>query len=468
MGLFSRKRDAEGFYTGDAPVNAPGLDGAAPGAYTSPGYTDPAATWAPSATPYPPGVAPAGVSSPDRQPDAAPSSATAPGMTPFPAGPGPRVEPGATGLDPASMARIQGMLGSGQRPPATVGSLDPVTAARVQKALAGMSGKGTKLGCFLIAIPLLGAAVGIGAAVYAAVHATSAADDAISGVVTILSPDAPDGRHLGATTLGEPVPIRTPDAAYDIVVFGAETQTGDGWGYDTAGGEAVLVVDAQITRTDTGTDPVEFTGWNWSVVDTDGTRVTGNIISHYLPSLDGPELVGGQTARGYVTFDTAATTTSLTVSAGPAGAGLATWRVSASTPRRVDGVIGEPARAELSRPGFTVTVGEPAIRVAGDDGVGGRPVSGQYLVLPVEFAGVVGTQGHLGTVDSERFVFVPDSAPAMLPSFGAVDDAFSFVSIDAAEPETGSLAFDTTVTTGRLELRNQADRPVITWRIDAG
>ncbi len=470
MGLFSRKKDAEGLYTGDAPVSAPGLDGEAPGAYIRPdssGYADPAATWAGTAVPYPPETASPGVASYPSGPQPIGSPPAAPGMTPPPAGRIPPAAPGAGGLDAATVARLQQVMGQSRSVPVAAGNLDPETAARVQKALAGMSKRGGKLGCVLLAIPLLGAAVGIGAAVYAAVHATSAVDGAISAI----APDgsgAPDGRNIGVTTLGEPVSIRTADAAYDITVFGAEAQTGGGWGYDSAGSSAVLVVDAQITRTDTGADPVGFTGWNWSVVGTGGDRVTGNIISHFLPSLDGPELVGGQTARGYVTFDTAVTTTPLTVAGGPAGAGLATWQLTASTPRPVDGVIGEPARAELSRPGFTVKIGVAEVVATDDPRIGYRPQSGQYLVLPVEFAGVDGTQGHLGTVDSNRFVFVPDAAPALQPTFGGVDDAFSFVSLDAATPGQGSLAFDTAATTGRLDLRDQADRAIITWRIDAG
>lgn len=470
MGLFSRKKDAEGLYIGDAPVSAPGLDGEAPGAYIRPddagsGYPGTASTWADTAVPYPSETASPGVASYPSGPQPIGAPPTVPGMTPPPPGPTSPAAPGAGGLDAASVAGLRQVIGQRRSAPVAAGDLDPETAARVQQALAGMSGRGRRLGCVLLAVPLLGAAVGIGAAIYAAVHATSAVDGAISAIQPGGS-GAPGGRHLGVTTLGEPVSIRTSDAAYDITVFGAETQAGGGWGYDSAGGSAVLVVDAQITRTDTGADPVEFTGWNWSVVDTGGDRVTGNIISHFLPSLDGPELVGGQTARGYVTFDTAVTTTSLTVAGGPAGAGLATWQLTASTPRPVHGAVGEPARAELSRPGFTVTIDVAEVVAKDDPRIGYRPNSGQYLVLPVEFAGVDGTQGHLGTVDSDRFVLVPDAAPALQPTFGGVDDAFSFVSLDAAAPEKGSLAFDTTATTGRLELRDQADRAIITWRID--
>lgn len=462
MGLFGRKKDEQGLYTGDAPVSAPGFDGAEPGAYTGGQFRDSSVSAPPPVAAPGPYPAPGGP---------APDYGMSHGSTTNPPGPS-SPQDVLQGLPP----RVQQVIGEfmtpqqGQRVVAGQG-LDPATAARVQQQLSQAGRKVSKLGCLLIAIPILGALVGAGFAVYAAVHATSSVQDAIDGAISGLNSTAaaaPDGRDLGVTALGEPVSIQTEDASYDLTVFGAETQIGGGWGYVNAGDHQVLVVDAQITRTDTGAEPIEFTGWNWSVVGTDRKQVSGDIISHFAPSLDGPELIGGQSARGYVVFDTSLTTAILTVRDGPAGSALAAWQISATTPAMVDGVFDEPARAEISRPGFTVTIGAPEVITADDPRVGHPPTSGQYLAFPVTFAGVPGTSGNLGNVDKDAFVLKPDGAPAMFAEFSGVDGSFSFVSIDAAEPEQGYLAFDTAATSGRLELRNGADKPVITWTVTPG
>lgn len=402
MGLFRSKNDVEGIYRGDAPVSAPGIDGAEPHAYI-------AQTGYPHHTALPEGYA----------------HQAAPEGYPYPE---------------ASPAEGRPARRDGDRR------------------------RGTAL-----MIPLAGALIAAGIGMVLALQSPSSERDAsrVTVSASASSAVAPEGRHAGITALGMPIPISTADASYEITVFGAEQQIGDGWGHDQPGGRATLVVDAQIARTDGGTEPIRFTGWNWSVVDSTGDRTSGSIISHFEPSLDDPDLVGGQTVRGYVAFDTAMTRAALSVADGPAGSGLATWQITASTPRPVDGVIGEPARAELSRPGFAVTVGEPAILAAGDPGVRGSPDSGRYLVLHAEFAALPGTQGHLGIVDRERFVFVPDGEPAIFPSFGGVVDSLSIVSVDAAEPEMAALAFDTSATSGRLELRDGAGQAIVIWRIDA-
>lgn len=462
MGLFRRNRGAQELYRGDAPVSAPGLDGAAPSAYAG----------TPSPQPAPSGYQPPDYQPPDYhvppptgQPD--PQARQQETSHQQPAQGGPQAAPHQQPIFPQTrQQRIDKFFvpQGGQTSQTTGTVLDPATAARVQRALSGAERKTSKLGCLLIAIPVIGALAGAGFGIYAAVKGSSAVQQAIDSV----SGAAPDGRHLGNTALGEPIAIRTSDASYRITVFGAVSQPADAWGYARAGADPKLVVDAEITRTDTGAEPIEFTGWNWSVIGSKGERVTGDIITNYQPSLDGPELVGGQTARGYLTFDTAVTDTALTVAAGPIGAGLATWQISATRPAGVAAAIGEAAMAEISRPGFTVTIDAPEVIAAGDARIGHRPVSGQYLVFPVTFTAVPGTTNHLGNVDSRAFVFVPDAAPAMFPEFSGVDGAFSFVSIGAAKPEQGFLAFDTAATAGTLQLRDGADRAVITWRINSG
>ena len=114
MGLFSRKRDAQGLYTGDAPVSAPGVDGAAPGAYQ--GVMWGADSEGSFQTPPGPG-SPSYSAGPSMPLSTDPP--TPPGMTPFSTGPvrqpepAPQAAPGAGGLDPASIAEIQQVLGHG-------------------------------------------------------------------------------------------------------------------------------------------------------------------------------------------------------------------------------------------------------------------------------------------------------------------------------------------------------------------
>lgn len=489
MGLFGRKKNAEDFYRGDAPVSAPGIDGDAPGAYQSEtgGSTTSAARWAAASG------APAGYLGGYQQPGPPVGQPAAP-PTAGPAAPpnvGPATPPNGGQAAPTNGELVDmvsqvfqqstgQMFGPAQGQQGQAGArviaghgLDPATAARVQAALAKRPGV-SKLGCLLIAIPVIGALVGVGFAIFAAVKGVTATTDIVGGLTAAPGGSAavPGGNGAGTVEIGKPVTITTADASYRITVYGAELQRGDGWGYDGANAEPVLIVGAEITRTDPGQEPVEFTGWNWSVTGDDGKPVTGDIISHFAPSLDGPELIGGESVRGFVSFATSVTDVALTVAERPYGPALAAWHLSASTPRVVVGEIGTPAQGEISRPGFTVTAGRPEVVTADDERVGSRPASGQYLVVPVTFTGIPYMEGSIGNVDSSRLVFVSADAKKtdapLVSTFSGLDGASSFFPVSADAPTSGVLAFDTASVKGELQLRGEADQPIITWQIAAG
>lgn len=127
----------------------------------------------------------------------------------------------------------------------------------------------------------------------------------------------------------------------------------------------------------------------------------------------------------------------------------------------------EPALAEISRPDFTVAIGQPEVIKKKDPRAIRPPETGRYLVFPVTFAGVEGAQGLLDIVDADRFVLVLGEGDELTPTFAGVAGSISLAAVSADEPATGLLAFDTRAKGGTLQLRDDADQVMIEWSVGA-
>jgi hypothetical protein len=461
VGLFSRKRDAVGLYTGDAPVSAPGIDGAAPTAYTAPIVPTIASAPMVGAEPTigsppqigaapvigsPPTVGPGPVTA-GRSASAFPSPAAqpfpGPAAQPFPGSPmapfgGPPVE------NPSAPVDIQAIMAAAHQAAA-----DPRMVRKARRSLAsGLVG--------LIVIVLL-----VGGVVFGVLKVTSVPND-VTGSSASPSPDQIPAR---TGVVGRPVTAHYDGADLELTVLGVQAQPGNSWAYATARDDPQLIVEVSIRRTDSRADTVAVMGWDWAITPAGGGRVTGDIITEYLPELSDPELRAGDRVRGFLSFKTAATTGTLSFSDSMARTPQVTWPVTATRPAPVAGKIGAPVQAQVSRPGFTVTVSRPRSIAASDQDVITKPRSGRYLLITVRITPAAGVHGYLGLVDNTSFVFVPSGGKAVPASIAALANATSSALVDDSEPVDLVVAFDTKAKAGTLHMKDGAGRTVITWRI---
>lgn len=474
MGLFRRSRD-DGFYTGDAPASVPGADGAGPSAYVRPepgtaggrpSMTFPGIAPIPGARPAP-GGSDLGGPAFGTVGDTSYLGVTQPTTTQSPQPFSPQQVPGplpavtiTTNTTPSGLDRFRGL-----------GKLDgPELVDRLRGGRSGVPGTARIV---KVLVTLMVAAIAIPAAI-GAFNGIGKARIIMADPDLYTSPLPEVGAGLPVFFGGDVVPVSFGGAAFDVTVFGAQLQPTDAWDHASERDAPVLVVDAEIARTDGGADPVDVLGWNWYVEADPGAgvgRTTGDIISHYEPSLDDARPAGRQSLRGFVTFGIGETgvyggSVTVVLTSGPAGRPVAKWEVAPTLPVAIDGVLGRPVQAEISRPGFTVTLANAFVAGSGDPRAA-RAESGQYVVFDVMATPNPGTDGHLGLLDRDDFVFVPDGGgEPLVPTFGAVPDAMSFFSIDAAKPETGLIAFDTAATAGVVEWRNGAGTVIATWRVD--
>jgi len=400
VGLWGRRKNAEGLYVGDAPVSAPGVDGAAPTAYLAPGSAgvgDSAAT-------------------PTRGPDVS------------------LMTPGYQAEAPVA-----------QPPTTEIPAVKPPVARGRRRSVRG---------CLVGVVAL---AVAIGAVAYLVMKVATAVDTAIGS-------HGPSRTPVTATPLGEPVAVDYGGGRFEVTVFGATAQPGQAWSQAYRGDKPQLVVDAQLHRIDPGTDTIRVLGWDWSVASagndtSDG--VSGDIISSFEPSLEGPDLAGGDTVRGFLTFDTAMKAATLSLRDGPTSSALATWQLTADTPDVAAGTVGVPLQPEISRPGFTVTIDDPRTV---DDGIV-APESGRYLLMDLTVTPNPGVGSSLGLVDAASFVFVAEDGSEVPSEFGAVDGGLTVLLIDQHQSSGAVLAFDTVASAGTLQMRDVAGRTIATWQI---
>lgn len=466
MGLFRRKRDAVGLYTGDAPVSAPGIDGAAPTAYTArivphiasaPMVGDqptmgagpeigstptmgagPMLGSGPVASgPFMPQVGGSPADGPPAEQFAGPAAA----QVGFPVAPqfgGPSIE------HPAAPVDVEAIMAAAHRAAA-----DPRKVGKARRSLGG---------CLigLIVIVLL-----IGGAVFGVLKATSALNDVTGSTAQPTAGPTP----ARAGVVGRPVTVRYDGADLELTVLDVVAQPGNSWAYATAGDDPQLIVEVRIRRTDARADTVTVMGWDWAITPAGGRTVTGDIITEYLPELSDPELRSGDEVRGFLSFKTDATAGTLSFSDAMDRTPQVSWPVTATRPAAVAGKIGEPVQAEVSRPGFTVTVSRPRSIGAADKNVITNPRSGRYLLINARIAPTTRVSGYLGLVDNRSFVFVPAGGKAVPASVAAVGNAMSSALVDDSRPVDLVVAFDTKVKAGTVQMKDGAGRTVITWRI---
>lgn len=490
--MFGRKKDAEGLYTGDAPVSAPGFDGAEPTAYDGAHSVtaQPTSQIVPIESPTPAGVPPT------TMPPA--PGVVASGMPPAP-GFGPSGMPPAPGFGTSSMSVTGGIpsdadlvrleqLVAQKVPPQFAGkAMEQIERLRAQGGAqlvqggptggpysGGPYGAGPSYpgGPMLIPgrsrTPGRGGMVGclVGVIVLAAIIAGVAffiVDKVRDSTTAAFGPDNP-----AAGEIGVPATATYDDATLSLTVGKAVLQPGDPWGLSSANDDPVLLVDVDMVRTDDGTDPVTVIGWDWSFTPSGGGKsVTGDIIADYEPDLAGPKLSAGDSAHGWVSFDTSATSGTLGFSDSAAVRPAVTWSITATKPATVTGTLGKPARGEISAPSFTVTITNPHPVAATSTAVQITPDSGHYLAITaaVQVDADAGPFG--GDIDDDTFVFTPTGGKPVPTSGFALADSLSYTSIEPGKKVTGVLAFDTAATAGTLTMRDGAGHAVITWSISA-
>jgi hypothetical protein len=326
---------------------------------------------------------------------------------------------------------------------------DPRMVGRARRSLGG---------CLvgLIVIVLL-----IGGVVFGVLKATSALND----VTGATAPPTPDRIPARTGVVGRPVTASYDGADLELTVLDVVAQPGNSWAYTTAGDDPRLIVEVRIRRTDSRPDTVTVMGWDWAITPAGGRTVTGDIITEYLPELSDPDVRSGDDVRGFLSFRTDATSGTLSFSDSMDRTPQVSWPVTATGPAPVAGKIGAPVQAEVSRPGFTVTVTKPRSIGAADKNVITKPRSGRYLLVNARITPAAGVGGYLGLVDNRSFEFVPSGGTAVPASVAAVGNAMSSALVDDSRPVDVVMAFDTKVKAGTLQMKDGAGRTVITWKI---
>ena len=121
----------------------------------------------------------------------------------------------------------------------------------------------------------------------------------------------------------------------------------------------------------------------------------------------------GESAHGWVSFATNATSGTLGFSDSAAIRPIVTWSVVASKPVTVTGTLGEPARGEIADPPFTVTITNPHSVPATSPAVQTAPKSGHYLAVTAVFEVDPRVDPFGGEItDGTSFVFHPDRRKA--------------------------------------------------------
>lgn len=401
--------DGDDLYRGDAPVLMPGVDGDAPTAYVS--GSRPSSSPAPDMSWTDP-----------RGPHAQPIPDWAPPTGHPVAGPPPAVFGGYAPAAPHA---------------------PPDSAERVVRRIG--------LGCFaVVAIITLLSIAGIGLFIFSAVRSSI--------------PDIGDPATATAVgTVDVPVVVRYDDTDLQITVGGAQSQPGAGWGSSST--EPNLVIAATLRQTGVTTDRVTIPFVYWSFAPDDGSpEVTLNIISGFEPSIVTSSLTPEQVEAGYLAFETAATSGTLSLKGGYLDPPLASWRLSANPAVAITGSPGVPVRAQVGLPPFAVTL-DATIWVDGASEVSRQPpAAGSYLIADLTIAST--GEDSSGIIDQDLFVFIPASGQPVAPvTSGAVQDTTSIAAVSGGSTAGFRVAFDVPVGPGSIEMRDQAGRTMIRWPV---
>ena len=418
MGLFRRGEPGEGeFYTGDAPVSQPGQDGQAPTVYVSGGRASPPAPEPATAPGYPPpGYPPPGYAPPGYPP---------PGTQPPP---------------------------DFQLPPGHQHAYSTVDTS----AATARSVRRFGFGCLGIVVVVVLLALGI--AGFAIFRSAQSFRDTFSG-------PADAKREVVVGSIDVPLTFAYGDTDLRVTVTGAQSQPDAGWSYSSPDGTPNLVVSATLQQLDTGRGQLAIPFVHWHFTPADGSAPVGvNIISGFEPSIVTATLAPGVPDGGYLVFETPAISGTLTLEEAFGSGPVASWPITASTATTLTGTAGQPVRAQIGLPPFTVTLNAATRAEAGSELVRTAPGNGGYLVADLTITSVADASS--GIIDAESFVFVASDGTQSYPvSSGAVTNTTSIGSVSGGASTPFVVAFDVPAGPGALQFRDDGGTVMISWPI---
>ncbi len=412
MGWFRRNDagDGDGIYRGDAPVLLPGQDGDAPTAYVS-------------------GSAPSGPTAPD-----------GPWATPPPT---PEWAPPVDWPSPPH---------PGGAPPGAVGGYFPAPP-HAPPGPTERTVRRVGLGCFVVV------------AVFVLLSITAAAL-AIFALIRSAQPEPSDpGPDTAVGVVDVPLLVRFGDKDLDITIGGVQSQPGAGWGFPSATSKPHLVIATTIQPNGAAADRTTIPFVYWTFTPDDGSpALTLDIISGFEPSIVTATVGPEQAESGYLAFETASMSGTLSLSDGYLDPPVASWALTATPAGPVTGSTGVAVQAQIGKPPFTVTLGATNwIDGTGQD-VRQPPATGSYLIADLTIAAT--GSGSSGIIDQELFVFVPAGGQPVPPvGSGVVNGTTSIASVSGASSTQFRVAFDAPVGAGTLELRDNAGRTMIQWPV---
>lgn len=273
--------------------------------------------------------------------------------------------------------------------------------------------------------------------------------------------------QAAAAVVDVPVTVSYRGQDIRIVVGDAQQQPAAGWGLPSSTADPQLVIPVTMEHLDADETPITIPFFDWSFTPAGGQEsVPVNLISGFEPAIGSPTLRPGAAVSGFLAFQTPVTDGTLTLQPLLTPTPLARWSISAGTAAVVPGVIGEPVRAQVGVPPFTMTLNAAARLGPGADSVQQDPTTGGYLVADLTVT--ADSQRPSGIIDPQSFVFVPSGGSPVSPvGPGAVTGTTSIGSF-ASGSGSGTpivLAFDVPAGPGTLELRNRAGDPMIAWLI---
>lgn len=292
---------------------------------------------------------------------------------------------------------------------------------------------------------------------------------AITASVKSAFPDF--GDDAPATVSGAvdvPVTVVFDDTDLEITVSGAQSQPGSGWSSSYSAAQPNLVIAVSLTELAPTAAPltIPFTYWSFTPAGS-ATSENLNIVSGFDSSIETASLTPGTTDVGFLVFETAATSGTLSLESYDFGApDLVSWSLTATPATVVEGSVDVPVQAQVGRPPFTVTMVGSTRVDAGNDIIWKAPASGSYLIADFVIAST--GPGSSGIIDHEQFVFIPagaaaEAAQAVGP--GIVKDSTSITSVTNGSSTPFRVAFDVPAGPGTLEMRDAAGRAMIAWPV---
>ncbi|RIJ78069.1 hypothetical protein D1871_04050 [Nakamurella silvestris] len=441
MGWLRRDRNGpEGFYTGDAPVSAPGLGNSDPTAYGQ--------------TPYV--AAPFGA-----EPTPGSDTTSAYGNT---GAAGPPVDPGVAAA-PTSAGWNAGPWNPGA----------PAPLPRRRGPWGGL----------LVLFVLL--ALVAGGAFYFLVGRSQ--EDQAGDPTTTTGPTSPSRHTTGTPTTGStsapttdpgpPVPAVTPmkkpamvsfrGNTYTVTVRSAQWQQAAAWN-TTANSSKVghLVVDLTLTRTDKAQTVGQISWFDWGFDPPKGKTVESELVGGaYGNSLKTLNLDPSQKVSGSLNFEIRATKGVLQLSDG--GVVVGQWAVTAAEHPSAKGVLGKTVTTAAAQLPFSVKVSDPVWTPSGSENLGNDPSHGYILVLDAAYRSTRKADPAAETadyVDPTNWRFTPKKGRAQLGSWGQVNrDRVDRVEIWPGESAAGKMLLDVPGQPGVLSLIGRDGVPVISWSI---